>query len=93
MTDDDLSSPEHRIANYGNDVWFQMYAAMLYRIEQAEQQDYPLAFLKGVAQGQAAMVAARLGITQTTIVGALRDAGHQRCAPKAAQDEAATPTA
>jgi hypothetical protein len=93
MTHLNPTDPAHRIDNYRSDIWFIMYAEMLYRIEQSEQQDYPLAFLKGVAQGQAATLAIRLDIAQTTIVGALRDAGRQRCAPRAAQDEAATPTA
>lgn len=88
MTQQDLSSPSHRIDNLVNMRFVQAYARVRHHLFNDDRDDDTTAFMRGYLGSMETELARDLDLPETTLVGRLVDLGRDLCDDKSAKDEA-----
>lgn len=88
MTQQDLSSPHHRIDNLINMRFVRAYAKIRHHVFTDDRKDETTDFLRGYLGELERQFAFELQLPETTLVGRLVDLGRDLCEWKSGQDEA-----
>lgn len=88
MTQQDLSSPDHRLDNLTNMRFVRAYARIRHHVFNPVDDDGTAAFLRGYIGSMDESLAKELGLPETMLVGRLVDLGRDLCTDKDAKDEA-----
>lgn len=82
MTQQDLSSPDHRLDNLTNMRFVRAYARVRHHVFNPPEDDLTAAFLRGYLGSLEQELAKELGLPETMLVGRLVDLGRDLCDPK-----------
>jgi len=88
VTQQDYSSPEHRLDNLVNMRFVRAYARVRHHILNPLEDDQTSPYLQGYVMELDKHLADELQLPATTLVGRLVDLGRDLCANKGAKDEA-----
>ncbi len=92
MAQPDFTNPMHRLDNLSKSQFFQAYARVRWHIRAHIYDDLTQAFMNGYMESLELDMANVLDIPLALLLGKLVDYGDQVCNPKAAKDEAESPT-
>jgi hypothetical protein len=88
VTQQDLSSPQHRLDNLTNMRFVRAYAQIRHHVFTDDRQDETTDFLRGYIGEMDRQIAHELQLPETTLVGRLVDLGRDLCEWKSATDGA-----
>jgi hypothetical protein len=88
VSQQDYSSPQHRLDNLSNMRFVRAYAQVRHHVFHPVDEDCTAAFLRGYIGALDQSLAAQLEIPETLLVGRLVDLGIELCTNNGAKDEA-----